>query len=714
MIIWNGHTGFLKKELDQIFWAMDMNNDGELTRDEVWTFLRDREGYEEEEFEDFWKICDIDGSGTISKSEFQLALSKRGTVARIDGTTGKLLTERLGSHLVFLKFLERLTHVILMVTADGWVMFTNWRNGQLLFLMNLNPQEAKTEIDDNDKGQSLVTCCAMDGRESTLIVGSSCGHTKLWDISRVSEKSQAKDKIAKLLCNCKDSKCDEVTAVGFIQRHNIVLICGTSMDGKTLPSISVWDVGGNRLGQLGGEDGWVLNVSGQDIMLRKLQYAAEAKIQQQKVEEDPENALMGDPDLVKILANQLHNQRDGNKKMLQFRNTEMVQKEGLLKGSVISMLNRNHFKLKALSHRELQVRLQRAKLFLETRMPESSRLHAKTLEDLEASWRTELAQYSLSAFTHPKQIPSGLSTEEKELLAALDKEDKAQLLVKQFVLASKHTLFTLPPSDALTERVVQYVRSQWWAGNQKRSGSPKTPPSSDAITMSHEDSHAPWFQPSVIRSFLITQVLNVHILQGNASVNDIVADEEKLPLDVQTRVFRAQHGWDPRWQPIDTAETTKRTFRVAGEVKNILGRKDILASSKRDWVSRFVDNEPDRILLPPVGEIETPTTVLLGSGVGAVHHHLIGPISMRRCSARGPTGVAELECRMPYPGDPAPDTAKWGDVYMPKLEQPFKLVPASIKRESMLSDSTIDVDEDATDDACASAESSSADRNPMG
>lgn len=720
VIVWNGQTGFLKKELDNVFWAMDRNNDGSLSRDEVWTFLRDREGYDEHDFDLFWKSCDVDASGEISKTEFNLALGKRGTVARIDSETGKIITERLGSQLVFTKFIKRLQNVILMVTADGWAMFTNWRNGQLLFLMNVNPGEhVETEIiGENSSNQNLVTCCAMDEKESKLIVGTSCGYTKMWDVSNVGDKLEAKDGFAKMLGSFKSDHYDEVTAVSFIQEHSIVLVCGSSNDGKTLPSVTVWDMVGTRLGQLGGEEGWALDPSEQDQMFQKLKAAAASKRMSEsptrmKKSEIPEDALIGDPDFVKFLSNQAREQEAiAGKKTL--RDTQLVKESGLLKGSIISILNRNHFKLKAFAARELHLRLGRAKLFLQTRMPESLELHARTLKDLEDAWSKELAAYSLSAFTHPIEIPSGLSIEEKAVMKALDNEDRARLLVKQFVLEHKSTHFMLPPSDDLTEQVFQYVLSQSQAAGATASEARKSSLWASAITKLPENSQAPWIHRSIIRSFLTAEVMNVHIVQGGADVNDMVADEESLPLEVQTRVFRSQYGSDPCWQPTDSREITKRTFRVAGEVQTILGRKDILASNKRDWVSRFAESGPGNIPIQQVvgAQSEASKTVMLGSEIGAVHHHLLGPISLRRCTARGPTGVAELEQSMPYPGDPAPDTAKWRDVYMHQLCQPFQLEPASIIRESIHFEDIRD--KSALEETEDNAEVANVDSNPLG
>ena len=724
VIIWNGQTGFLKKELDNVFWAMDANNDGSLSRDEVWTFLRDREGYDEHDFDLFWKTCDVDASGEISKIEFNLALSKRGTVARIDSETGKILTERLGSHLVFTKFIKRLQHVILMVTADGWAMFTNWRNGKLLFLMNVNSeQHVETGIlDEKEALQNLVTCCAIDENESKLIVGTSCGFTKMWDVSHVGDRSETTDMFANMLGSFKSDHYDEVTAVSFVQEHSIVLVCGSSNDGKTLPSVTVWDMGGTRLGELGGQEGWALNVSEQEQMLKKLKNAAHFKhlsesstnILEGRI---PEDALIGDPDLVKILANQAREQEALTRtKTTRFRDTPLVKESGMLKGSIVSILNRNHFKLKAFAARELQLRLGRAKLFLQTRMPESLELNARTLKDLEDTWTKELAAYSLSAFTHPIEIPSGLSKEEKAVMKALDNEDRARLLVKQFVLEHKGTHFMLPPSDDLTEQVFQYVLSQSQAVGGTASEARKSSLWASAITKLPENSQAPWIHRSIIRSFLTAEVMNVHIVQGGANVNDIVADEESLPLEVQTRVFRSQYGLDPCWQPTDSRETTKRTFQVAGEVRTILGRKDILASNKRDWVSRFAESGPVNTEIQRVvgAQPEASKTVMLGSEVGSVRHHLLGPISLRRCTARGPTGVADLERSMPYPGDPAPDTAKWRDVYMHQLCQPFQLEPASIIRESINFEESSIRDKSAFEETEDNAEVASVDSNLLG
>lgn len=77
VIVWNTLTGFIKKDVDHIFWYMDVDGDGVLTYDEVARFLREREGYTEEELEHFFQSADRDNSGEISKNEFRIALDRR-------------------------------------------------------------------------------------------------------------------------------------------------------------------------------------------------------------------------------------------------------------------------------------------------------------------------------------------------------------------------------------------------------------------------------------------------------------------------------------------------------------------------------------------------------------------------------------------------------------------------------------------------------------
>ena len=54
----------------------------------------------------FFTKADADGSGEISKSEFEHQLSLRGTLARIDALSGKMLSDRTGSNLMMVHFLQ--------------------------------------------------------------------------------------------------------------------------------------------------------------------------------------------------------------------------------------------------------------------------------------------------------------------------------------------------------------------------------------------------------------------------------------------------------------------------------------------------------------------------------------------------------------------------------------------------------------------------------
>jgi hypothetical protein len=69
---------------------------------------------------------------------------------------------------------------------------------------------------------------------------------------------------------------------------------------------------------------------------------------------------------------------------------------------------------------------------------------------------------------------------------------------------------------------------------------------------------------------------------------------------------------------------------------------------------------------------------------------------------------------MPYPGDPAPDTAKWRDVYMHQLCQPFQLEPASIIRESINFEESSIRDKSAFEETEDNAEVASVDSNLLG
>ena len=52
-------------------------------------------------------------------------------MSRIDPVNGKTISERVGSAVVFAKFLERMPHTLLTITADGHAMFTNFTSGQM-------------------------------------------------------------------------------------------------------------------------------------------------------------------------------------------------------------------------------------------------------------------------------------------------------------------------------------------------------------------------------------------------------------------------------------------------------------------------------------------------------------------------------------------------------------------------------------------------------
>jgi WD40 repeat protein len=77
VLLWNTHTGFIKKDIDHIFWYIDVDGDGVLTYDEVARFLQEREGYTSEELELFFASADRDQSGEISKQEFKMALDRQ-------------------------------------------------------------------------------------------------------------------------------------------------------------------------------------------------------------------------------------------------------------------------------------------------------------------------------------------------------------------------------------------------------------------------------------------------------------------------------------------------------------------------------------------------------------------------------------------------------------------------------------------------------------
>ena len=397
----------------------------------------------------------------------------------------------------------------------------------------------------------------------------------------------------------------------------------------------------------------------------------------------------------------------------QFRNLGIVKEQGLFRGAATTMLNRNFMQLKSLQYKELQRRLARARLFLKTRLPGDTNLQMKTLEEIEDVWRAELDAYTIEDFKRSaRAIPRGLSDSEKDLLKDSEKEDCTQLLIRQFVLEKcRGPEITLPPSDSLAQDAISFCICEWPfpPGNSKSAlDDDETPPwkrdsSREKLFSSHASSstdvsnsasplrasthHAPnrkdpWLNPALVKIWLTTQILDIRMAAGDNNVVELVTDDAELPRSEQSRVFREQYGWSPRWDEDVTSETTLRTRHVASEVVSILGKRDILAADRGTWMTRFLlrENLSDRPPSPPPRAMHcSPDSNHPTSHVGALHQHLIGPISFRRCKARGEQGVAMLEKQMPCPGDPPPQTARWVDVHMHKLADPFNLQPSAIR-----------------------------------
>jgi len=175
VLLWNVHTGFMKHDIDHIFWYMDVDGDGVLSYDEVATFLREREGYSEDDLAHFFENADHDKSGEISKIEFKLALDRRGAIAKIDPATGKTVTQRMGSSVVVVKFVHRMPNMLITVTADGYAMFTNYTSGSLVLSFDTRGGVApddRTAVAQKTSS-TLVTCGVVDEDEKTIIVGKS-------------------------------------------------------------------------------------------------------------------------------------------------------------------------------------------------------------------------------------------------------------------------------------------------------------------------------------------------------------------------------------------------------------------------------------------------------------------------------------------------------------------------------------------------------------
>lgn len=154
----------------------------------------------------------------------------------------------------------------------------------------------------------------------------------------------------------------------------------------------------------------------------------------------------------------------GTKKM-GLRDSKLVKEGGLLKGAATVMLNRNFMQLKSLQYKELQRRLNRAKLFLETRMSSRAgdgQIRHQTLEELEEIWRAELDAKTLQDFAVIPSVPRQLSPEEQDLLVDCTQADRTQLLVRQLVLLKGiSSNYSLPPSESQVEEAIAYCLNHW-------------------------------------------------------------------------------------------------------------------------------------------------------------------------------------------------------------------------------------------------------------
>ena len=147
---------------------------------------------------------------------------------------------------------------------------------------------------------------------------------------------------------------------------------------------------------------------------------------------------------------------------MKFRNTKLAKDMGMLKGAATVFLNRNFMQLKSLQYKELQRRLERARLFLETRLPSDGQLRQQTLADLEDIWRSELNDKTIQDFSLTPSVACALSSEEKDLLRDSSGDDRTQLLVRQFLLEKGiDSDYSLPPSDAQVEEAIAYCLSRW-------------------------------------------------------------------------------------------------------------------------------------------------------------------------------------------------------------------------------------------------------------
>jgi WD40 repeat protein len=675
VIVWNVQTGMVKRDVDHVFWFMDIDGDGSLTSEEVSTFLRSREGYTEQEVEEFMHRADYDKNSEISKLEFQLALERRGTVSKINPETGKLAKDRPGSSVVFTSFVKRIDDVIVTATADGFVMFSNYKKADLLHTFSAIPQPETPTA--GHLHQEMLTGCLLDEREVTIFVTTNAGNTYVWDISLVTASSTLKQQLVKKIGGWKEAD-DELSCCEYLESQSVLLLAKAPRDPKMLPSVRLYHLDGTVAGSLGGDDPWMLCQDTQHAFLQRIKMGLGQK---QKVVDDKVEDIR-DFNFASMMKVETKSRKS-------FRQTNLVQQTGLLKGAAITMANRNAFRVKALRYKELQLRLQRARLFLEARMVNSVQIHKAILQDLEDVWREELEHMTLSDFEHNAGPKMNFGAVEETMLGEVDKEDRVLLLVRKFVLEElfkkKKGQYMLPPNDELTEEARTFVLSHYKKYQPHHAIHEFTPDSASTEDKEGDNTEyesnlmisdkEPWFHASVIKIFIISQVLSIKVASGDKDLLSYI-DGDDLPINEQSRVFREQYGYSPHWDQDVSNEVRKRTSKVAAECKSILEKKDILAKKSETWLGRILSRDPENMPAPSVGIFETSHQTLLGNEVGSGHHHLIGPISHRRLSVRGPRGISEFEKTLPYPGEPASDHLGWSDLYVPKLNEPFKLKPS--------------------------------------
>ena len=699
VMLWNAHTGFLKRDVDQVFWHMDTNNDGDLSYEEVSSFLRSREGYSDEEIATFIDKADIDQSGSISKAEFQLMLDRRGTVSKVDPDTGKLMYDRPGSTVVMAHLMMRIDHCLLTVTADGYAMFALYNQNTLLHGFNANLADAA--LSEAKARDHFVTSCTVDEKETILIVGTSSGCVYVWDIQFVTAKAKLEDKRVHRIGSWKNTSCDDISCIVFVEKQRLILLVEHFRDLGKLPETVLYSLDGEKVGTLNGDSNWMLERDEQAELLQRLGKGID--LSRANTNADDGKDVFQEVDVVATLK-RVEKEAAPEKKTT-FRDTKLAKKEGLFKGSAITFINRNFMRLKALRYQELQQRLKRARLFLETRMGDTAYLHKQTLDDMEDIWRSELETCTLDDFHANKTVQLDFTEQEESALFVLQRDERVLLLVRKFVFqfvlnGAKGDDYMVPPSEQITTQAHAFVIDQWEKYVPHHPASPPGGASGEQegkkgtaiegegentevhmvpAPWSHKD---PWFNKALIRCFLTSQMLAIKISTGAVDVLEHIKADENLPIVEQSRVFREQYRYSPHWDPeVDTAEVRKRTLMVAAECKKTLESRDILAQRMETWLSRTLSRDPGDIPAPPVGFFKQDPDVL-GNEVGSAHHHLIGPISLRRISARGPHGVEMLEKQMPYPGEKPPDTYGWEDLYVPELAAPFQLQEPALPRSS--------------------------------